>query len=343
MAAKVSLRPGFSARAAMDEAHRPIVELAASALGTTGTVIDLGCGNGALLRKIAEARPGVVPFGLDTDETKLEHARLLQPAFGANFVAGNMFERVPLDADTVYSLVILMPGRLLEVDESSSRRLREWLRGHFHRLLVYGYGDWLTRYEGLEGLAARAGLAFPAQVVEADLTNRDDIRRAVEGVDVVYNIAARYREAGLSAESYRAVNATAVGHLVEAARSAGARRVVQCSTVGVHGDIEHPPADEDAPIRPGDVYQETKVEGERVGAAELWRELLGVEEARPADNFFDLGGQSIQAVRLLQTLGELSGVELSLPAFFAEPTFSNLVGMIEGTCRLRGLQLRAER
>jgi hypothetical protein len=151
---------GFSARAAMDEAHRPIVELAASALGTTGTVIDLGCGNGALLRKIAEARPGVVPFGLDTDETKLEHARLLQPAFGANFVAGNMFERVPLDADTVYSLVILMPGRLLEVDESSSRRLREWLRGHFHRLLVYGYGDWLTRYEGLEGLAARAGLAI---------------------------------------------------------------------------------------------------------------------------------------------------------------------------------------
>ncbi|HMF97237.1 MAG TPA: class I SAM-dependent methyltransferase [Vicinamibacterales bacterium] len=149
---------GFSARAAMDEAHRPIVELAVSTLGATGTVIDLGCGNGALLKKIAEARPGVVPFGVDTDETKLEHARLLQPAFGANFVAGNMFERIPLDADTVYSLVILMPGRLLEVNESSRCQLREWLRGHFQQLLVYGYGDWLTRYEGLAGLAARAGL-----------------------------------------------------------------------------------------------------------------------------------------------------------------------------------------
>ena len=149
---------GFNSRAAMDEAHRPIVELAASALGATGTVIDLGCGNGALLRKIAEARPGVVPFGVDTDQTKLEHARLLQPAFGANFVAGNMFERIPLDADTLYSLVILMPGRLLEVDESSQRQLREWLRGHFQQLLVYGYGDWLTRHAGLAGLAARAGL-----------------------------------------------------------------------------------------------------------------------------------------------------------------------------------------
>ena len=61
----------------------------------------------------------------------------------------------------------------------------------------------------------------------------------------------------------RAVNATAVRTVVEAAAAGGARRVVHCSTVGVHGDIEHPPADEDAPLRPGDIYQETKVEGER--------------------------------------------------------------------------------
>ena len=151
---------GFSTRAAMDEAHRPIVELAVTSIGDTGTVIDLGCGNGALLRKICEVRAGVIPFGMDTDEVKLEHARLLQPAFGTNFVAGNMFERVPIDGDTIYSLVILMPGRLLEVDENSARRLREWLRGHFEHLLVYAYGEWLTRHDGLNGLAARAGMTI---------------------------------------------------------------------------------------------------------------------------------------------------------------------------------------
>jgi SAM-dependent methyltransferase len=150
---------GFSARAAMDEAHRPIVEMAVASLGDAGTVMDLGCGNGALLKKICEGRAGVIPFGMDTDESKLEHARLLQPAFSENFIAGNMFERIPIDADTVYSLVILMPGRLIEVDEASAQRLREWLRGHFQRLLVYGYGEWLTRYGGLAGLAGRAGLA----------------------------------------------------------------------------------------------------------------------------------------------------------------------------------------
>ena len=52
----------------------------------------------------------------------------------------------------------------------------------------------------------------------------------------------------------------------EQSARAGVRRVVHCSTVGVHGDIEHPPANEDAPLRPGDVYQRTKVEGEAARA-----------------------------------------------------------------------------
>ena len=101
----------------MDEAHRPIVELALTSLGDGGSIFDLGCGNGALLKKICDGRPNVIPFGIDMQASKIEHARQLQPAFVENFVAGNMFEGIPLDADTVYSLVLLMPGRLLEVDE----------------------------------------------------------------------------------------------------------------------------------------------------------------------------------------------------------------------------------
>jgi SAM-dependent methyltransferase len=154
---------GFNTRAAMDEAHRPIVELALETLGESGTVLDLGCGNGALLKKIADARSGLVPFGVELDETKLAHARELQPAFAANFIAGNMFDGLPLDADTVYSLVLLMPGRLLEVDETSAARLLNWLRGHVIHLIVYAYGEWLTRHGDLAGLAARAGLTLTSR------------------------------------------------------------------------------------------------------------------------------------------------------------------------------------
>ena len=151
---------GFSSAMAMDEAHKPIVDLAHASIGETGTVLDLGCGNGALLKKICGPRPSLIPFGVDVDETKLDHARQVLPAFAANFIAGSMFHGIPLDDDTVYSLVLLMPGRLLEADDASARQLRSWLVGHFHHLLIYAYGEWLTRYEGLEGLAAKAGLTL---------------------------------------------------------------------------------------------------------------------------------------------------------------------------------------
>jgi nucleoside-diphosphate-sugar epimerase len=49
------------------------------------------------------------------------------------------------------------------------------------------------------------------------------------------------------------------------------KRFVHCSTVGVQGEIEHPPATEEAPVRPGDHYQESKLEGERL-ALKIHRE-----------------------------------------------------------------------
>jgi len=103
-----------------------------------------------------------------------------------------------------------------------------------------------------------------AEVVTGDLLDAAAVERAAAGVEGVYHIAAIYRQAGLRDEVYRAVNAAAVRTVIDAAARAGARRVVHCSTVGVHGDIEHPPAREDAPLRPGDIYQVTKLEGERI-------------------------------------------------------------------------------
>jgi nucleoside-diphosphate-sugar epimerase len=119
-------------------------------------------------------------------------------------------------------------------------------------------------------------------VVEGDLRDLDALRRAADGVEVVYHVAAVYRRAGLRDEEYRAVNATAVGSVIEAARVGGARRVVHCSTVGVHGDVEHPPANEDAPLRPGDIYQQTKVEGERLARDAAARTGVELVVARPS-------------------------------------------------------------
>jgi dihydroflavonol-4-reductase len=119
------------------------------------------------------------------------------------------------------------------------------------------------------------------QLAIGDIRDPSALDAAMTGVHTVYHLAAAYRQAGIPEDTYRAVNAVAAGEVVQAAARAGVHRVVHCSTVGVHGDIARPPADEDAPLRPGDVYQVTKLEGERL--ARQAGERLGVEVtiARP--------------------------------------------------------------
>jgi nucleoside-diphosphate-sugar epimerase len=152
--------------------------------------------------------------------------------------------------------------------------------GHLARTLA-------QRGYQVRGLARHSSQArdLEAAAIEPAIGALDDraaMARAVKDVEIVYHIAAIYRNAGISTGTYRAINATAVGQLIEAAAGAGARRVVHCSTVGVHGDIEQPPANEDAPLRPGDIYQVTKVEGEQIARDAARRTGMPVTIARPS-------------------------------------------------------------
>ena len=117
--------------------------------------------------------------------------------------------------------------------------------------------------------------------VRGDLTDAASLREAAAGVEVVYHIAASYREAGQPDEAYREVNVRGTENLLNAARDAGARRVVHCSTGGVHGHIERPPATESAPLRPGDIYQETKLEAETLARDYGRAHPIEVVVARP--------------------------------------------------------------
>lgn len=123
--------------------------------------------------------------------------------------------------------------------------------------------------------------AAGVELHQGDVRDRNAVAAAASRVQVVYHIAAIYRQAGLRDEEYRAVNADAVRTVIDAASAGGAKRVVHCSTVGVHGDVEHPPANEDAPLKPGDIYQVTKLEGERVAREAGKATSVEVVIARP--------------------------------------------------------------
>lgn len=100
------------------------------------------------------------------------------------------------------------------------------------------------------------------EVVAGELGDADAVDRLVAGRDAVVHVAAVYRTAGHPDEYYREVNLRGTERLLEAAARHGVRRFVHTSTVGVHGHVEHPPADETAPLAPGDIYQQTKAAAE---------------------------------------------------------------------------------
>lgn len=121
-----------------------------------------------------------------------------------------------------------------------------------------------------------------AEVVYADLLDEESLRSALSGVSGVFHIAALFRKAGLPNERYWQINVEAVKRLLDLSRELGVERFIHCSTVGVHGDVVNPPANENSPYSPGDIYQQTKMEGEKIALDYFRSGLMRGAVIRPA-------------------------------------------------------------
>jgi nucleoside-diphosphate-sugar epimerase len=132
-----------------------------------------------------------------------------------------------------------------------------------------------------EGLKTQELREWGAEVVLGSVTDPEVVARCVRGVEVVHHLAAAFRELNVSDEYYLEVNVGGTRNVLAAAAREGVRKVVYCSTCGVHGNVDHPPAGEDAPIQPADYYQRTKYEAEPI-VREYFRNGLDTVILRPA-------------------------------------------------------------
>ncbi|HSP87669.1 MAG TPA: NAD-dependent epimerase/dehydratase family protein [Ignavibacteriaceae bacterium] len=103
-----------------------------------------------------------------------------------------------------------------------------------------------------------------AEIIIGSITDKNLVDKATEGMDIVFHVAAAFREMDVKDEHYYNVNVNGTRYVMEAAMKHNIKKVIYCSTQGVHGHINNPPGNENSPIAPEDYYQQTKYEGEVV-------------------------------------------------------------------------------
>ena len=120
------------------------------------------------------------------------------------------------------------------------------------------------------------------EVVLGDLVDRESLKRAVHGVQRVYNVAAKTGPWGLE-KDYNAVNVWGVADLMTASMDAGVQRMVHTSSITVYGHHlkgivteEHPFHAEDNP------YSRTKIAGEKLIADFVKEREAPIVIVRPA-------------------------------------------------------------
>lgn len=109
-----------------------------------------------------------------------------------------------------------------------------------------------------------------------NITNRQEVMTHFDNIDRVYHIAAAYRTEHSDKNEFRLVNVEATRNLLEAGKRFGVKRFIHCSTVGVQGEIEAPPATEEYRTKPGDHYQHSKLDGELLALKYFQEGLPGV-------------------------------------------------------------------
>jgi nucleoside-diphosphate-sugar epimerase len=115
-----------------------------------------------------------------------------------------------------------------------------------------------------EGIKTGELRDWGAEVVIGSVTDAAVVESCMAGVDVVHHLAAAFRELDVPNTYYDDVNVGGTEIVLQAAKRHGVKKFVYCSTCGVHGNVDNPPADEQAPINAADYYQQTKYKAEPI-------------------------------------------------------------------------------
>ena len=109
----------------------------------------------------------------------------------------------------------------------------------------------------------KESLAFPKNRIDADVRDLPSLIRALEGCEVIYNLAAEHRDDVSPISLYYDVNVGGARHICQAAETLGVSKLLFTSSAAVYGFTERE-TDEEGSHAPFNDYGKSKIQAEEV-------------------------------------------------------------------------------
>ena len=141
------------------------------------------------------------------------------------------------------------------------------------------------------------------EVVAGDVRNYDSVAKAVEGVEVIFHLAALIGipYSYTSPDSYVDTNIKGTLNMLQAAKTVGVKRFIQTSTSEVYGSAQFVPISEAHPINPQSPYAASKASADAL-----------------ALSFYQSFGVPVSVVRPFNTFGPRQSARAVIPAIITQ-------------------------
>lgn len=128
-----------------------------------------------------------------------------------------------------------------------------------HHVRVLGLKNTPWEEQKIAALEARG-----IEVIQGSVLRKDDLAPALDGVDLVYHLAAAQHETNVPDQYFYDINVEGTRNMLDTSIDKGVKRFIHGSTIGVYGSAANGEITPQTPPAPDNIYGVTKLEGEKL-------------------------------------------------------------------------------
>lgn len=148
-----------------------------------------------------------------------------------------------------------------------------------------------------------------------DINDSENLYSRLQGVDIVFHLAAAQHEMNIPDKHFWNVNVDGTKNILNACVKAGIKRYIHGSTIGVYGSLEGE-IDENSPTNPDNIYGVTKLEGEKVVLS--YKDKLPVTIIRITETY---GPGDYRLIKLFKAINNKTFLMMGKGNNFHHPVF----------------------